>query len=84
MKLYDLQEVSESISRRSSNDQMDIDINDLRKELEEAASIYAQADILHHLYVKRFVPTVLFSLFLFFVVVEYHCLIFQCASLTKI
>ena len=55
MKLYDLQEVSESIAKRSSTDQMSIDIDDLRKELEEAASIYAQADILHHLYVKRFV-----------------------------
>ena len=54
MKLYDLQEVSESIAKRSSYDQVNIDIDDLRKELEEAESIYAQADILHHLYVTRF------------------------------
>ena len=55
VKLYDLQEVSESIAKRCSNDQMNIDIDELRRELEEAASIYAQADILHHLYVKKHV-----------------------------
>jgi len=53
VKLYDLQEVSASISKRCSNDQSHIHVDELRKELEEAASIYVQADILHHLYVKR-------------------------------
>ena len=54
MKLYDLQEVSESIAKRSLCDQVNIDIDDLRKELEEADSIYVQADILHHLYITRY------------------------------
>eukprot|EP00795_Rhopilema_esculentum_P000411 gene411-10079_t len=52
-KLYNLQEVSESLAKRASSDQTNIDIDELRKELEEADSIYVQADILHHLYVTR-------------------------------
>ena len=45
--------MSESIAKRASSDQANIDIDELRKELEEADSIYVQADILHHLYVTR-------------------------------
>eukprot|EP00112_Aurelia_sp_Birch-Aquarium-sp1_P009484 Seg208.3_Seg208.2_Seg208.5 transcript_id=Seg208.3_Seg208.2_Seg208.5/GoldUCD/mRNA.D3Y31 product="Phosphorylase b kinase regulatory subunit alpha liver isoform" protein_id=Seg208.3_Seg208.2_Seg208.5/GoldUCD/D3Y31 len=52
-KLYDLHEVSKSISQKPVTDQASIDSDDLRKELEEADSIYAQADILHHLYVTK-------------------------------
>ena len=53
-RLYDLHDVSQHLAEtHPANDQSDVGIDNLRTELEEAESIYEQADILHYLYVTR-------------------------------
>ncbi len=54
-KLYDLDQISRHMSGiAASPDQAAVGIDDLRTELEEAESVYEQADILHHIYVTRY------------------------------